>query len=97
MFSTLSNDSKFSHLCLSKDNWPKWSEKMLEVMQMTELDKYLTGGMPIPDGAIDPISFRNWNTNNKKLVGFLKAHVESNEKPFLTSDNAQMAWSELLT
>ena len=96
MFSTLSNDSKFSHLCLSKDNWPKWSEKMLEVMQMTELDEYLTGGMPIPDNAVDPVSFRNWNGNNKKLVGFLKAHVESGEKPFLASDNAQTAWSELL-
>jgi hypothetical protein len=96
MFSTLSNDSKFSNLCLSKDNWPKWSEKMLEVMQMTELDEYLTGGVPIPDGAIDPTSLRNWNGNNRKLVGFLKAHVDSGEKPFLASDNAQAAWSALL-
>jgi hypothetical protein len=96
MFSTLSNDSKFSRLCLSKDNWPKWSEKMLEVMQMTELDEYLTGLVPAPDGAKDPVSLRNWNGNNRKLVGFLKAHVESGEKAFLSSDNAQVAWSALL-
>jgi GAG-pre-integrase domain/Integrase core domain len=96
MFSTLSNDSKFSNLCLSKDNWPKWSEKVLEVMQMTELDEYLTGLVPTPDGTNDPVSLRNWNGNNRKLVGFLKAHVESGEKAFLSSDNAQIAWSSLL-
>ena len=96
MFSTLLNDSKFSNLCLSKDNWPKWSEKMLEVMQMTELDEYLTGSVPVPDGTIDPASLRNWNGNNRKLVGFLKAHVESSEKLFLSTDNAQIAWSALL-
>jgi hypothetical protein len=38
MFSTLTNDSKFSSLCLLKDNWPKWSQKILEVMEMLELD-----------------------------------------------------------
>ncbi|KIM73306.1 hypothetical protein PILCRDRAFT_15337 [Piloderma croceum F 1598] len=96
MFSTLSNNSKFLNLCLLKDNWPKWSEKMLEVMQMTELNEYLTGGVPVPDGAIDPTSLRNWNSNNRKLVGFLKAHVESGEKLFLSLDKAQTAWSALL-
>jgi hypothetical protein len=95
-FSTLSNNSKFSSLCLSKDNWPKWLEKMLEVMQMTELDEYLTGLVPVPDHVKDPVSLRNWNGNNRKLVGFLKAHIESGEKAFLSSDNVHVAWSALL-
>jgi hypothetical protein len=95
MFSTLTNDSKFSSLCLLKDNWPKWSQNIFEVMEMLELDNYLTGTVPIPDATTDAVSLRNWKGNNKKLIGFLKAHVEDGKKSFLATDNAHTAWTSL--
>jgi hypothetical protein len=96
MFSTLSNDDKFTKLSLSKDNWPKWSQKIMEVMEMSELDEYLDGSVPEPDAAVDPASFKNWKGNNKKLIGFLKANVDDGEKSFLTTDNAHTAWTNLV-
>ena len=95
MFSTLTNDTKFSNLCLLKDNWPKWSQKIVEVMEMSELDEYLTGTIPIPDVSTDAVSFRNWKGNNKKLIGFLKAYVQDGGKTFLATDNAHTAWANL--
>jgi hypothetical protein len=95
MFSTLTNDSKFSNLCLSKDNWPKWSQKIVKVMVMSELKEYLTGMIPMPDATTDAVSFRNWKGNNKKLIGFLKAYIDDGEKTFLAMDNAYMAWTNL--
>src|ERR1700728_4371807 len=52
MFSTLASDDKFTKLSLSKDNWPKWSQKIMEVMEMSELDEYLDGTVPEPDAAV---------------------------------------------
>jgi hypothetical protein len=95
MFSTLTNNNKFSSLCLLKDNWPKWSQKIFEVMEMSELDDYLAGTVPIPDTTTNAVSLRNWKGNNKKLIGFLKAHVEDGEKSFLAMDNAHTVWTSL--
>src|SRR5882762_3722717 len=86
---------KFSNLCLSKDNWPKWSQKIVEVMEMSELDEYLSGTVPIPDASVDAGSLRNWKGNNKKLIRFLKAYIEDGEKTFLATDNAHTAWTNL--
>jgi len=96
MFSTLANDSKFSNLCLSKDNWPKWSQKILEVMEMSEMDDYLLGNIPKPDPTTDPALHKCWKGNNKKVVGFLKAYVEDREKTFVTTENAHVAWKNLV-
>jgi len=96
MFSTLSNDDKFTKLSLSKDNWPKWSQKIMEVMEMSELDEYLDGTVPEPDAAVDSVSFKNWKGNNKKLISFLKANIDDGEKSFLATDNAHTAWSNLI-
>jgi hypothetical protein len=43
MFSALSNDTKFSQLSLAKDNWPKWKQKLLQVLGMSDLDDYIFG------------------------------------------------------
>ena len=75
MFSSISNDPKFSNLWLSKDNWPKWNQKIFEVMEMSELDEYLADKIPSPDIATDLASFKNWTGNNKKIVGFPKSFV----------------------
>ena len=96
MFSTLSNDTKFSNLCMSKDNWPKWSQKIIEVMEMSELDNYIHGTVPAPDINADPASFKHWKGNNKKLIGFLKAFVEDGKKSYLATENAHTAWQNLL-
>jgi len=48
MFAALANDDKFAKLCLSKDNWPIWSKKMLQIMKVSELDGYLFGRVPNP-------------------------------------------------
>src|ERR1700720_1105500 len=96
MFSTLANDTKFSSLCLSQDNWPKWSQKIVEVMEMSEMDDYLHGLIPQPDAATDPTSYRNWKGNNKKVIKFLKAYVEDGEQNFLATANAQKAWENLV-
>jgi len=96
MFSTLSNNTKFPNLCLSKDNWPKWSQKIIEVMEMSELDEYLYGKVPQADITADLASFKNWKGNNKKLIGFLKAYVEDGEKPYLQTDVAHTAWTSLI-
>src|SRR5882762_5206979 len=96
MFSTLSNDAKFSNLCLSKDNWPKWSQKIIKVMEMSELNEYLYGKVPQPDITADPASFKNWKGNNKKLIGFLKAYVEDGEKSYLQTDMEHTAWTSLI-
>jgi hypothetical protein len=96
MFSTLSNDSKFSNLCLSKDNWPKWSQKILEVMEMSKKDNYLLGIIPQPDPVTDPTSHKCWKGNNNKVIGFLKAYVEDREKTFVTTKNVHIAWKNLM-
>jgi len=93
MFSTLANDTKFSNLCLSKDNWPK---KIIEVMEMSEMDDYLYGHVLKPNPDIDPASYKNWKGNNKKVIGFLKAYVEDGEKSFLATDNSHTAWNNLV-
>ena len=55
---------------------------------MTELDQYLYNKVPMPDAVLDPTSLRNWTSNHRKLVGFLKLYLEKSKKPFLISDNA---------
>jgi hypothetical protein len=65
MFSVLASDDKFNKLSLSKDNWPKWLQKILQVMKVSELDDYLYGLVVAPDGTTDPLSFKNWKGNNK--------------------------------
>jgi hypothetical protein len=34
MFAALTNDTKFTSLSLAKDNWPKWKQKILQVLGM---------------------------------------------------------------
>jgi hypothetical protein len=96
MFSTLSNDAKFSNLCMSKDNWPKWSQKIVEVMEMSELNEYIHRMVPAPDINADLTSFKHWKGNNKKLIRFLKAFVKDGEKSFLATENVHTAWQNLL-
>src|SRR5882762_1701312 len=96
MFSTLANDSKFANLSLSKDNWPKWSQKIKQVTEMSELDEYLLGTVLEPDVTVDAASYRNWKGNNKKLIGFLKAFVEDSEISFLATDDAKIVWDNLV-
>src|ERR1700723_215365 len=72
MFVALANDDKFSKLCLSKDNWPMWSKKMLRIMKVSELNGYLLGRIAEPDVTTDPVSHHHWVGNNNKLIGFLK-------------------------
>jgi hypothetical protein len=71
MFAALASDDKFTKLCLSKDNWPVWSKKMLRIMKVSELDGYLFGRIPRPDDTTNPVSHHHWVGNNNKLVGFL--------------------------
>jgi len=97
MFTALANDDKFAKLCLSKDNWPIWSKKMLRIMKVSELDGYLFGRVPEPDITVDPVSHHHWVGNNNKLVGFLEMYVNDGELPSLLSDNAYKAWTNLLT
>ena len=97
MFAALANDDKFAKLCLSKDNWPVWSKKMLRIMKVSELDGYLFGRVPESDIAVDPLSHHHWIGNNNKLVGFLEMYVDDGELPSLLSDNAYKAWTNLLT
>ena len=91
----LSYDTKFSSLCLFKDNWPKWSRTIVAVTKMGGLDGYLYGWIPTPNVTVDPVWFKNWKGNNKKLIEFLKAHVEHSEETFLSTDNAHTAWNNL--
>jgi hypothetical protein len=97
MFAALANDDKFTKLCLSKDNWPVWSKKMLRIMKVSELDGYLFGRIPEPDIVADAVSHHYWVGNNNKLVGFLEMYVDDGELPSLLSDNAHTVWKNLLT
>ena len=97
MFAALANDDKFTKLCLSKDNWPIWSKKMLRIMKVSELDRYLFGCIPEPDTLTDPVSHHYWVGNNNKLVGFLEMYVNDGEIPSLLSDNMATVWTNLLT
>ena len=97
MFSALSNDTKFSPLSLAKDNWPKWKQKLLQVLGMSDLDNYIFGTINQPDAAVDPSSARNWLKNHAKTVSFLSMHVEDAELPCLTGVvDASVAWNKLL-
>jgi hypothetical protein len=60
MFSALANDSKFSNLSLAKDNWPKWKQKMMQVLGLSDLDDYILGAILAPDPVTDPTSSCNW-------------------------------------
>jgi hypothetical protein len=97
MFAVLASDDKFTKLCLSKDNWPVWSKKMLCIMKVSELDGYLSGCIPKPDVTTDPVSQHHWVGNNNKLVGFLEMYVDDRELPTLVSDNAHTVWTNLVT
>ena len=97
MFSALSNDTKFSPLSLTKDNWPKWKQKLLQVLGMSNLDDYIFGTVNQPDTTIDPTSARNWSKNHAKTVSFLSMHVEDSELLYLTGvADASVAWNKLL-
>lgn len=96
MISGLSGDDKFSHLSLPKDNWPKWKQKMLEVLEMADLDEYVTGSITKPNILSDPSSFKNWRSNHRKIAAFIKSHIDDGEKQFITQTmTADEAWSAL--
>lgn len=98
MFATLTNDSKFSSLSLAKDNWPKWKQKILQVLGMSDLDDYILCTIPEPDIAVDPVSYRNWTRNHSKTIAFLQMHVEDSELQFLEgTTEASVAWLALVT
>jgi hypothetical protein len=97
MFSALSNDTKFSQLSLAKDNWPKWKQKLLQVLGMSDLYDYIFGLIAKPDAAIDPTSARNWAKNHAKTISFLSMHIEDSELPNLVGVvDASVAWNNLL-
>jgi hypothetical protein len=87
MYAALANDTKFNNLCLSKDNWPMWSKKMLQIMKVSELNGYLFGHVAKPNVSTDPLWHHYWVGNNKKLIGFLKMYVDDEELPFLLLDS----------
>jgi hypothetical protein len=95
IITALSNDSKFTPLCLSTDNWPKWSQKIMQVMKMSGLLGYLDGKVPKPNGETDPTSLWNWEENNSKIIGFLEAFVDNGELSHLATDTASTAWMNL--
>src|SRR6267154_670835 len=95
IITALSNDSKFTSLCLSTDNWPKWSQKIMQVMKMSGLLGYLDGKVPKPNGETDPTSLWNWEENNSKIIGFLEAFVDNGELSYLATDTASTAWTNL--
>src|SRR6202167_2174026 len=97
MFAALANDEKIPKLCLSKDNWPFWSKKMLRIMKVSELHGYLFRRVPEPDITSDPVSHHHWVGNNNKLVGFLEMYVDDRELPSLLSENAHTVWNNLIT
>src|ERR1700723_3207838 len=97
MFTALANNDNFAKLCLSKDNWPFWSKKMLRIMKVSELHRYLFGCTPEPDITSDPVSHHHWVGNNNKLVGFLEMYVDDGELPSLRSENAHTVWNNLIT
>lgn len=93
MLSALTSDTRFTMLSLANDNWPKWKEKIMEVMQMNDVDEYVTGGIEWPTTAS---SRKIWRSNNRKVLGFLKSQVEDGEKEYLSGDDATQAWDALL-
>jgi hypothetical protein len=97
MFAVLANNNKFAKLCLSKDNWPLWSKKMLRMMKVSELHRYLFGRVPEPDITSNPVSHHHWVGNNNKLVGFLEMYIDDKELPSLLSDNVHTVWNNLIT
>ena len=97
MFAVLVNNNKFAKLCLSKDNWPIWSKKMLHIMKVSELDGYLFGHVSRPNATSDPVLHHHWVGNNNKLVGFLKMYIDDGELPSLQLDNTKTVWDNLLT
>jgi hypothetical protein len=68
----------------------------MEVMEMSSLDKSLDGSIPEPNAAVDLASFRNWKSNNMRLISFLKANVDDGEKSFLATDNVHTTWNNLV-
>jgi hypothetical protein len=96
MFATLVNDDKFAKLCLSKDNWPMWSKKMLCIMKVSELNGYLFRHVPPPNITSNPVLLHHWVGNNNKLVGFLKMYANDGELPSLLLDNTKTVWGNLL-
>jgi hypothetical protein len=98
MFAALTNDTKFASLSLAKDNWPKWKQKILQVLGMSDLDDYILGTVPQPDVALDPLSYRNWTRNHSKTIAFLQMQVEDSELQFLEgTTEANTAWLALVT
>jgi len=95
IITTLSNDSKFTLLCLSTDNWPKRSQKIMQVMKISGLLGYLDGKVPKPDGNNDPTSLWNWEENNSKIIGFLENFVDNGELSYLATDTVNEAWTNL--
>jgi hypothetical protein len=97
MFVALVSNDKFTKLCLSKDNWPVWSKKMLRIMKVSKLNGYLFGCIPKPNITTDPVLHHHWVRNNNKLVSFLEMYVDDGELPTLVSDNAHTVWTNLIT
>jgi hypothetical protein len=77
------------------DNWPKWSQKIMQVMKMSRLLGYLDGKVPKPSGDVDPTLLWNWKENNSKIIGFLEAFVDNGELSHLAMDTTSEAWTNL--
>jgi hypothetical protein len=97
MLLALSNDSKYSHLSIAEDNWPKWKQWMLCVLGMLDLDNYILVTVTQPDANVDAVSARNWVKNYAKTVSFLQMHIEKSEQPCLENVmNMNVTWTNLL-
>ena len=97
MLLALFNDSKYSHLSITKDNWPKWKQRMLRVLGMSDLDDYILASITQSDANVDAVSVRNWVKTHAKTISFLQMHIEDLEQPYLGNVmNANVVWTNLL-
>ena len=46
---------------------------------MGQLDQYPLGLLGCPDLFVDPLGFRNWQGNDRMVLGYMRAHMYSSE------------------
>lgn len=83
-------------LAKSRNNWPRWHRRVIQCLQMVNLEGYLHGSIPCPDRRVDPFGAINWQANDKAVTAFIGLKSSEEEQAFIQGmATAEEVWDSL--
>ena len=81
-----------------KNNWPLWSESMLNLFEINEVTEYVEGKVVCPDPALDPLGERNWRHNDAYAKILINKNLSEEERSYTQKcETSHKMWINLKT